>query len=176
MVLASQTSSIKGLFSLEAKVQAVSRVPTHILYDQLFRVVIRFRRKAEVQRLTGKNVTSLPNYFKKKADLSDEQNQKITDIALEFMENVEDVDAQAMDVISQFRESYPDGDIYEGQEPPPPPPLELLNLQNQRNRLALNYREKLSISLGRQAFESFDRFIHNEFAKGFQASGKKTRD
>ena len=174
-VLASQLNPVKGLFSVESQVHASSKIPTHILYDQLFRVIVSFRRKAEIQRLTGKNVTKLPNYIKESANLTDEENEKLTQFALEFMESVEVIDAHALDLIAQIREEFPDGEVGEGQQISPPP-AELTDLQNQRNDLALSYRDKISKSFSKESFEAFDEYMHKEFIKGFQTTTTNPRN
>lgn len=61
IVFASQPELTGGLFSSKANAQASSQIPSHILYDQVFRLTISFKRKAEIQQLTGETVTSLPN-------------------------------------------------------------------------------------------------------------------
>lgn len=170
ITLGSQLRSMTGGFSVETNVQAVSNVPTYVLYDQLFRLIISFRRKAIKQRINGEPVTSLTEYFKAEAQLTEEQNQKLTDLANQYFEEIEPIDTQASELISQIRESFPDGEIPEGQQVPPPPP-ELSGLQDQRNALALNYREKLNDAFGKAAFESFDSFMHKKFAQSFQAIG-----
>jgi hypothetical protein len=58
----------------------------------------------------------------------------------------------------------------------PAPPPELGELQNQRNTLALSYRNKLNDAFGKTAFESFDSFMHKKFAQSFQALGTNPRN
>jgi hypothetical protein len=170
VVLVSLTSSKKMNFSFETETQAASTIPTHILYDHLFRLVISFQKKAIEQRIRGEQITTLTDYFQTEAGLTEEQNQSLSEVANLFIEEVEPIDNQALALISAARENYPDGQISPDQQIPQPP-SELLDLQNQRNALALNFREKLNNRWGKKAFESFDSYIHKKFAQNFQAIG-----
>lgn len=171
-VLTNKTQFWGDFFKLESTVsgQNTSQIPSSILYDQLFRLVVKFQAKAEIQKLTGENVTSLKDYFKDSAKLSDSQNQSLLQTASEYTQAVEPIDAQAREIISQFRKQFQDGWINEGQQAPSPP-TELETLQEQRNSLALTYRDNLKNLLGEKAFEEFDEFIQDGFAQNFQAIG-----
>jgi hypothetical protein len=65
-VLTNKSQFWSNFFRPESKVsgQNNSQIPSSILYDQLFRLVVKFQAKAEIQKLTGENVTSLKDYFK----------------------------------------------------------------------------------------------------------------
>lgn len=143
-VLTNKSQFWGNFFRLESTVrgQNTSQISSSILYDQLFRLVVKFQAKAEIQKLTGENVTALKDYFKDSAKLSDSQNQILLQTASEYIQAVEPIDAQAREIISQFRQQFQDGWINEGQQAPPPPP-ELETLQEQRNALALTYRDNL---------------------------------
>ncbi len=173
MVIGNQSQLTRGLFNFEPEVnaQTFSQIPSHILYDQLFRLVINFRKKAEEQRLTGESVTSLKDYFKDEAKLTDSQNQKLEQLAIEYLQEVEPIDRQARQIIDQLRRQFQDGWVNEGQQVPPPP-IELAALQEQRNALAVSYQEKLQELFGKDDFESFDNFVRQNFAQNFQAIGK----
>lgn len=171
-VLTNKSQFWGNFFRLEstARGQNTSQISSSILYDQLFRLVVKFQAKAEIQKLTGENVTALKDYFKDSAKLSDSQNQILLQTASEYIQAVEPIDAQAREIISQFRQQFQDGWINEGQQAPPPP-AELETLQEQRNALALTYRDNLKNLLGEKAFEEFDEFIQDGFAQNFQAIG-----
>ncbi len=167
---ASQSFLTGGLFNFTPKVkaQSASQIPPQILYDQMFRLIVAFNRKAEIQRLKGETITSLPSYFKEEAHLSDQENEILQQVALEFLQEVKPIDDQATILITQIRESFPDGVIPEGQQVPPPPP-ELANLQDERNSAAIKYRDRLNELLGNARFADFDRFVQGSFAENFRA-------
>lgn len=157
-------------FATVSPLNAVSAVPDHVLYDSLFRMDVSFRRKALEQQLLGQPVTSLQSYFKNNAKLTDEENEILRQIAIEFIEEIEPIDTRARQVTSDIREQHPYGEVPAGSEVAPPP-AELGDLQNMRNEIVLQKRDKLSDRLGKDAFEKLDKFMHNEFAENFQPNG-----
>lgn len=177
MILGSQSQMTRGVLNFETEVnaQTSSQIPFHILYDQLFRLSVNFQKKAEEQRLKGESITTLKDYFKDEAKFSDSQNQIFEQLAIEYIQEVEPIDNQARQIISQIRQQFQDGWVNEGQEVPPPP-TELGTLQGRRNSLALSYREKLQNLLGNDDFERFDSFVQNSFSQNFQAIGKNPQE
>lgn len=167
IVFASQPELTGSLFSSKANAQASSQIPSHILYDQVFRLTISFRRKAEIQQLTGETVTSLPNYFKEEAQLTEQENEILQQVALEFLQEMQPVDDRAVVLIAEAWEAFPDGVVPEGQNVSQPP--ELFGLQEQRNALALRYRDRLNDLFGSKRFGKFDVFVQGDFASKFQS-------
>lgn len=162
-----------GLFATAKPAAIESAIPDHVLYESLFRMDISFRRKALEQELTGQTVTSLKHYFKDEANLTDVEDKILEQTAINFITEVEPIDAQARQMVATFREQFPDGEIAAGQQVPPPP-LELANLQTQRNAVALRNRDKLSSLLG-VTFAQFDSFVQLNFAGNFQSNGSVPR-
>lgn len=156
-----------GLFSADAYEETPkSRMPDHVLYDKLFRMVGSLKKKAEsVQDITAEKADALSNYFKRRAQLSDEENQILLNTALEFMREAAPVDERARAAISEARRNPLSNRGAAGELTPP---LELIDLQEQRNALALLYRDRLKASLGEDAFARFDEFVESDFASGFQ--------
>ncbi len=96
------------LFETTTSASSSSSIASEILYDSLFRMDISFRRKALEQELSGKSVASLKYYFKNQTSLSDEQDLLLEQVAIEYVQEVEPIDAQARQIIAQFREQFPD--------------------------------------------------------------------
>jgi hypothetical protein len=139
-------------------------IPDYTLYDQLFRIVFSFSKKAESQELSSEKIIGLTNYFKNRANLTDEENQILQNIALEFIPQVAPIDAQARAIIEDARQKSATGIVSREQSPP----AELVNLQEQRNVLVLYYRDRLSASFGADRFAKFDEFIMGDFASRFR--------
>lgn len=156
-------------------VLAQSAIPSHVLYDSLFRMDISFRRKALEQELTGQPVTSLKSYFKDEVALTDAEDKILEQTAIDFLKEVEPIDKRAKEILAQYRELYVDGVVPDGQQIPAPP-AELGTLQQQRNTAALNNREKLRNGLGESRFTVFDGFVQQEFSTNFQSNGAAPRD
>lgn len=151
-------------FAFQANAQTPSRVPSYVLYDKLFRMIISFKKKTDSQEMSDEKVTGLKNYFKSRANLTEEENQILQNTALEFIQQVSPVDTEARNIIAQKRLSNPTGIVPKDELPP----AELINLQEQRNALALQYRDRLKESLGSEVSAKFDRYIEGEFASHFE--------
>ena len=163
LAFGSQSQVTRNWFGFEP--QANANIPDHILYDRLFRMIISFKRKAESQTISGEKAIGLTNYFKNRANLNDEENRILQSVALEYIQELAPIDAQARTIITQTRQTFPNSVVPREQ----PPPAELVNLQEQRNALALRYRDQLQYALGADGFAKFDEFVQRDFASRFQA-------
>lgn len=161
-------------FATVSPVSAIETIPDHVLYDSLFRLEVSFRRKALEQELTGQPVTSLKTYFKDRANLTDEENEILRQTAIDFIQEIRPIDTQARQITANIREQFLYGEVPRGSEVSQPP-AGLVDLQNQRNQIVLQKRDKLSDSLGKKAFEKLDAFMHKEFTSNFQANGEPPR-
>lgn len=161
-------SAKQTVVSATTNSSGITQIPTSVLYDRMFRLIISFRAKAEIQKLKGERVTLMKTYFKDEAKLSDEDNEILENTATEFIKEVRTIDDEAGEIIAQGRDLFPDGEVPNGQQVPPPP-KELANLQKKRNDLALKYRDELSQLLGSKAFSNIDDFVHGNFAANFQS-------
>jgi hypothetical protein len=135
-----------------------AEVPEYILYDQMFRLIVKFKKKAEEQKAKGEPVTPLRDYFQKEAKLNDEQTRILQETAERFVAEVELIDAEARVIIENIRASVPRGQpsidkkLLE-------PPAELKQLQKKREELALRYRDQLRDSFGAEQFGQFQNFV-----------------
>lgn len=141
-------------------------IPNHVLYDNLFRIVISLKKKADSEQTNSEKRIGLENYFKSRAGLNDVENQTLQSVALGYMQQVALLDSQAKAVIIQTRQANPNGVVPVNQ----PPPAELVNLQNQRNELALSYREHLKESMDADGFAKVEKFVSEDFASHIQVT------
>lgn len=147
----------------------VTVVPESVLYDSVFRLDLSFRRKALEQKLTDQPVTAFATYFKDKAGLTPEEDEELRKTAINYLEAAYPIDVQAIAILSQMREQFPEGQVPEGQSPPDAP-AELVSLQSQRNVLVTQFRDQLDSKLGKK-FSALDQFVKNEFASNFHSIG-----
>lgn len=167
-VTASLVNIESWIFHSAKSAERESLIEDHILYETVFRFDLSFRRKALEQELMGQPVTSFKSYFKDEIGLTDEENEILRQTGLEYLEEMHPIDAQAIQVLADFREQFPDGYVETGQEVPPPPPA-LAGLQEQRNATALNGRDKLASRFSSKTFQNFDEFVKTKFAENFQS-------
>lgn len=83
------------------------QIPTSVLYDQMFRLIISFRGKARVQKLKGEKITLMQTYFKEEAQLSEQENEILEQVATEFIIEVQPIDDQAGELIAQTERLFP---------------------------------------------------------------------
>ncbi len=144
----------------------VREVPEYILYGQMFELIVRFERLATEQRLKGEDVTIFQGYFGREAGLGDWQSSTLTEVAHEYVEAVKMVDDRAERVIKQlratnFNRESSDGNLIQ-------PSAELLELQHERDELALKFRDRLRARLTDSDFRRLDNFVLEHFAEGFR--------
>lgn len=133
-----------------------SAVPDHVVYNSLFRKVVRLREKTkELQsqkRIDGRN------YFpmQREAKLSEAQATTLETIAFTCRQQVTERDNKANAIIQAFQLRFPGGRVPDGGSPPPPP--ELRSLWEERTAIILNARESLRMAFGDEEFGRFDNF------------------
>lgn len=159
-----------NLTSSKVDLYEVPQIPDYVLYESVFRLDLSFRKKALEQKLSGQAPTALEFYFKDEAGLTVAEDEELRKTAIAYLEAIQPIDAQAVQILAQIREQFPDGQVPEGQSVPPPP-AELANLQSQRNAVALEYRNRLENAIGSGKFKSFDGYVKNRFAANFDAVG-----
>ena len=137
------------------------KAPEHVLYDQMFRLIVKFKKKAEEQQAKGEQVTPLRDYFQKEAQLDDGQTRVLQDVATRYVEEVSIIDAQAKVIIEDIRARIPKGQPLTDKTILQPP-AELKELQQRREELALSYRDHLRESLGPDQFQRFEKFVRQK--------------
>jgi len=162
------------VFSLTTRTQPVVRsnstqdsaqsqapeIPDEIAYRHLFRYVTAIEKQAEEAERKGKDATSYRTHFKRMANLGDYHARMLDEIAVQYMDEVQVVDARARALVEAYRAQYPGGKVPHG-ERPAAPPAELKQLREQRDAITLRHRDNLHNVFGD---DEFDRF-NNEFVK-----------
>ncbi len=149
-------------------------LPDEIAYRHLFRYVTAIRKKADEAEGHGKDATSYRTHFKRRANLGDYHARVLDEVAVQYVGEVQAVDARARALVEAYRAQYPGGKVPHG-EKPAPPPAELKQLREQRDAITLRYRDNLRNAFGDGEFDRF----HNEFVKRHvaplvrQASGQE---
>lgn len=145
-------------------VAQAAEVPEYILYDQMFRLIVKFRKKAEEQEGKGEQALWFRDYFQKEANLSDGQTVILQDSALKFVAEVEVVDMQARVIVENIRAKIPKGQPITDKKVLEPP-VELKALQKKREELALHYRDQLREQLGGEQFQNIENYVHQELTR-----------
>lgn len=149
----------------EPAAQAPEPPPDHIAYMFLFGQHVYFKQQADKlerqSNVQAKQVAALRSIIKREARLNDYQAAVFDQIASDCAERVAIQDKRAKDIVDALAARYPDGKLPKGVELPPPPP-ELETLQQERDAIIIDARNRLHASLGDEDFARFDRFVKNK--------------
>jgi hypothetical protein len=159
----SENKSTKVRIARDEQSQKEMEVPENVLYDQMFRLIVEFKKKAEEQATKGEQITPLRDYFQREAQLSDEQTRILQDVAKKFVDEVSLIDAQAKVIIENIRAGVPRGQPITDKKILEPP-VELRELQKKREELALQYRDHLRDLFGTEQFEKFQKFVQEKMS------------
>ncbi|HEX6719107.1 MAG TPA: hypothetical protein VF088_18510 [Pyrinomonadaceae bacterium] len=134
-----------------------SDAPEHVIYRQFFHHLVTLKARANDVESKGGDGRGLRSYFKRKANLTENEAAVLDAVAADCEREVADLDAKAKLIIDAYRARLLHGKIDSKNLPPLPP--QLATLQEQRNLAILHARERLQKSLGQQAFSRLDDFI-----------------
>lgn len=140
-----------------------SPIPDHVPYMFLFDHHSSNLKKASELTQQGKDGRFYSLMFKRLAALTDTEAAALDQTTIDCEAALAQQDAQAHAVIQGFRAKYPQGVLPAGQNLPPPPP-ELATLQQGRNAIILQARDRLHSAFGDQEFARFDAFVQSRVA------------
>lgn len=138
-------------------------VPDNVVYRHLFRHAATLKAKADELERQGKDAKNLRGFFKRKADLSDEQAQSFNEISSQCVLETKAIDERAKPIIQAYKAQYPNGQVPHGQLPQAPP-AELQQMTKERNELVLRKRDELRAAFGENEFKRFQEFVKNKIA------------
>lgn len=136
-------------------------VPDTVIYRHLFRHAASLKAKADELERQGKDAKHLRGFFKRKADLSDEQAQAFNEISSQCALEIKVIDERAKPIIQAYKAQYPNGQVPHGQLPAPPS-AELREMTRERNDLVLRKRDELRAAFGEAEFTRFQDFVKNK--------------
>ncbi|MGI8997648.1 MAG: hypothetical protein ACR2GW_13375 [Pyrinomonadaceae bacterium] len=136
----------------------------HLTYGVLFRVVVAFKKQAELREQQGLSGLALRTHFSRQAGLNETEAQALTRIAEGSGPAIAALDQAAKLIIDAARARHPGGRLLLGETLPAPPP-QLGELEQQRKTAILQAREQLRLALGDEAFRRFDEFVQQDFAR-----------
>jgi hypothetical protein len=142
-------------------------VPDRILYRTLFHTVFLLNEKADEAERHGRNeeAIALHSMLKQETGLYGEHALALDQIARDCEQSVQDIDADAREIIKARRAHYPASKLLPGQQPLPPSP-ELGRLQRNRYATVLHCRDLLQDALGQIEWERFQRLLPARLAQG----------
>jgi hypothetical protein len=162
------TSSTEQSDNLE-----LSQISDRITYWFLFKKVNVLEKKAQKAVNEGRDPKEYREYFKKKLNLTENQNSSLMQTAAACVTEIEASDARAKDIIKRGHQDLKRNPPRPG-DPPPAPPIELTLLQNQRESVVIRYRDLLKTTLGDSKFVELDSYVKQEIATKITTNFKQT--
>ena len=135
------------------------------IYEHLFRHYIHIKRRAEEAEQQGRSedARQLRAHYRREARLSEREADILDQVASNCMSSVDELSARAQQIITEARARVPGGRL-QPRQTPPPPPAELPRLQQQREAIVLEGRERLRQEFGEEGFARFDEFVQRNIA------------
>lgn len=143
--------------------------PEHVIYSQLFHHVVATKKLADEEEKKGKDVKYLRSLFQEEADLSEYQARILDNVASDCVKEADKVDAKAQAIIDAYRAKYLKGKIPKGQILSPPP-SELKDMQEERNKIILKYRDRLFVELGGDGAYKFKQFVEKKVTSSIRSA------
>jgi len=163
----SVSSQINPAVSVSAE-NSSPEVPDAVIYRLIFRHQALLKAKADELERQGKDAKHMRGFFKRRADLTDEQAQAFDEISSQCALELKAIDERAKPIVQAYRAQYPNGQVPHGQLPQPPP-VELHQMTKERNELVLRKRDELRAAFGENEFKRFEEFIKNKMARSFNS-------
>lgn len=138
-------------------------IPDHIAYRHLFNHVVAFRKEADKAEREGKDAEPYKGFFRRKAELSEDQAAVLDEIARECSKEVKGLDTKAKSIVDGYLAQYPGGQVPHG-EKPAPRPTGLREMAQERDELVLRCRDRLRAALGEGEFARFNDFVKRRIA------------
>jgi hypothetical protein len=155
----SETNGSSSLVKTSAKDDSNSankNIPLQVTYLFLFRQLNAFEEKAKEAESKGNDGSRYRKLYQRLANLTDEQNALLMNIATDCSAEIEVKDEEARQLARQLHEQNLQN-IKPGEIPPSSP--ELVELQKQHDEIILQCREKLKNGFGVD-FERFEGFVN----------------
>jgi cell division protein FtsN len=145
-------------------------IPQYVVYSQVFRHIKELHKKADDEERQGRNGEQFRKLYQQMASLNDVQTSQLDQIATETNDEIEKLNARAMQIIKEVRAKHPDGKLAQG-ELPPTPPAELGELSAKRRDVILQARERIRSVFGEGEFQRFDKFLQERMKPAIRRLG-----
>lgn len=156
-------------------------MPVELAYWVLFQEVQSLKEKDAEFRSQGETSEFKSSFYSERLGLEASQFSAVDSAAIECLTNLQPIDQRAREIVDQYRSAYPGGELKKKTttsssknvsgfpdalyERLPPPPAELTQLQNQKNQIILNAKQKIKQSLGQNEFSEFDTLVQKNATK-----------
>lgn len=137
--------------------------PDHVTYEFLFRHIANLESLADQKNQDGKDSSAIRNSVRNDFGLADPQAEYLKSVASDCLQQAEQLDQQARQIIDQTRALYSNGQV--SGKPAEKCPGSLYALQAERNNVFLAGRLRLQQQFGDAGFALFDNLIKQRYSK-----------
>ncbi len=132
------------------KLNSSGEISEQTAYEQLFRIIISFEKRAEKLENEGSRQRAefLRNYFRRKSGLTSEQSDALKTYAKSFTSEIGEIKNRYESARQSKTES-----LFQSE-----------NFERERTRLFLDYHNRLKRFLGENGFEYFAKFVQEKVA------------
>lgn len=150
---------------LNEKTMPPREVPQTVLWHMIFSLSRMTEIEARKMNQQGRNGDAWSQYFIKRGVLAADSEKIFKKNADAYLRELEAIDRRAKQVTDAMRAQYPKGLIKDTKDMPMPP-AELGVLQQQKDALALRYRDAFKNAVSPETFNKFSQFLTNDFSQG----------
>lgn len=155
--------------------QQAQAIPDFEVYRQMFHHHISMKQKADELDKQGKDGRRLREFYKRQANLTEDEARALEDIASDCEKQVAQQDAKAKQIIDKALAENGNGTLKQGQKKPAEPPEELRTLWNERNAIIMRSKYALQAAFGDGEFSRFEKYLKEDVAPKLSMSSSHPR-
>ncbi|MGI8640249.1 MAG: hypothetical protein ACR2MG_09835 [Pyrinomonadaceae bacterium] len=147
-----------------------AQVPEVILWRVIFSLPEKLEKAAEKARQAGQDDSLWTNYFVRQGGLSPAGSQALTETSSAYLNEIAPLNEKAKTIAEEWHRKNLSKPTISSDEKPlskPSPPAELVELQRQKDEIAMRYKDDLRNAVSEEEFAKFSKFVNGDFAKGF---------
>jgi len=141
--------------------QQQQAIPEFEVYRQLFHHHVSMKKKADELEKQGKDARFLREFYKRQANLNDDEARAFDEIASKCEEEIAKQDAKAQAIIDKALAKNGNGKLTKGAQPPEAP-AELHSLWDERNAIIMRHRYGLEAAFGGSEFKRFADYVNKD--------------
>ncbi len=181
-IIKNENQSQSILPSVITKNDSDETVPEQVLWRIVFGFPAKFEKNAEEAKQKGESDSLWTNFFTGQAKLSETDAELFKEIAEQHEQEIQILDEKMQNLMEEVRQmrkqilqkeiSQRSGLIESQQQKK----KELVETQKQKDEITLRYRDNFKNAVGEQSFSAFEKWLKEEFAKGFAAKKITSED
>lgn len=185
-IIKAENQSQSALPNTITKNESDKAVPEQVLWRVIFGFPATFEKNAEEARQKGESDSLWTNFFTGQAKLSEADAEIFKGIAKQHEQDIQATNEKMQNLMEEIRqirkqilqkEVSQRNDLIDSQVQKK---KEVVEIQKQKDEVTRRYRDNFKNAVSEQSFSDFEKWLKEEFAKGFAAkkisSGDKSKE